>query len=82
MELSSLRFLNVQNWVKHIHLNNAHKILNTHLSCYLQRTPLEKRWNTFMGLTTFLPILLQYCYKYCYDSQNLWAVMKAGGLAL
>jgi hypothetical protein len=31
----------------------------------------------------FLPILFQYCYKYCYsDSRNIWAVMKAGGLAL
>jgi hypothetical protein len=35
------------------------------------------------ALTTILPILFQYCYKYCYsDSHNLWAVMKAGGLAL
>ena len=35
------------------------------------------------ALTTILPILLQYCYKYCYsDSRNLWAIMKAGGLAL
>ena len=35
------------------------------------------------ALTTILPILYQYCYKYCYsDSRNLWAVMKAGGLAL
>ena len=35
------------------------------------------------ALTTVLPILFQYCYKYCYsDSQNLWVVMKAGGLAL
>jgi hypothetical protein len=35
------------------------------------------------ALTTILPILFQYCYKYCYsDSRNLWAVMKAGGLAL
>jgi hypothetical protein len=35
------------------------------------------------ALTTILPILLQYCYKYCYsDSRNLRAVMKAGGLAL
>jgi hypothetical protein len=35
------------------------------------------------ALTTILPILFQYCYKYCYsDSQNLWALMKAGGLAL
>ena len=35
------------------------------------------------ALTTTLPILFQYCYKYCYsDSRNLWAVMKAGGLAL
>ena len=34
-------------------------------------------------LTTILPILFQYGYKYCYcDSRNLWAVMKAGGLAL
>jgi hypothetical protein len=34
-------------------------------------------------LTTILPMLFQYCYKYCYsDSRNLWAVMKAGGLAL
>jgi hypothetical protein len=35
------------------------------------------------ALTTILPILFQYCYVYCYsDSRNLWAVMKAGGLAL
>ena len=35
------------------------------------------------ALTTILPILFQYCYKYCYsDSRNLWAVMKAGCLAL
>jgi hypothetical protein len=35
------------------------------------------------ALTTSLPILFQYCYNYCYsDSRNLWAVMKAGGLAL
>jgi hypothetical protein len=35
------------------------------------------------ALTTILLILFQYCYKYCYsDSRNLWAVMKAGGLAL
>jgi hypothetical protein len=35
------------------------------------------------ALTIILPILFQYCYKYCYsDSRNLWAVMKAGGLAL
>ena len=33
--------------------------------------------------TTILPALFQYCYKYCYsDSRNLWAIMKAGGLAL
>ena len=35
------------------------------------------------ALTTMLPILFQYSYKYYYsDSRNLWAVMKAGGLAL
>ena len=35
------------------------------------------------ALTTILPILFQYCYTYCYsDSRNLWAVMKAGDLAL
>jgi hypothetical protein len=34
------------------------------------------------ALTTILPILFQYCYKYCYsDSRNFWAVMTAGGLA-
>jgi hypothetical protein len=34
-------------------------------------------------LTTVLPILFKYCYKYCYsDSRNLWAVMKAWGLAV
>jgi hypothetical protein len=34
-------------------------------------------------LTTVLPVLFKYCYKYCYsDSPKLWAVMKAGGLAL
>ena len=31
------------------------------------------------ALTTILPILFQYCYS---NSRNLWAVMKAGGLAL
>jgi hypothetical protein len=35
------------------------------------------------ALTTILPILFQYCCTYCYsDSRNLWAVMKAVGLAL
>ena len=35
------------------------------------------------ALTTVLPVLFQYCYTYCYsDSRNLWAVIKAGGLAL
>jgi hypothetical protein len=35
------------------------------------------------ALTTSLPILLQYCYTYCYSGiRNLWAVMKAEGLAL
>ena len=35
------------------------------------------------ALTTVLPVLSKYCYKYCYsDSQKLWSVMKAGGLAL
>jgi hypothetical protein len=35
------------------------------------------------ALTTILPMLYMYCYKYCNsDSRNLWAVMKAGGLAL
>ena len=30
-----------------------------------------------------VPVLFKYCYKYCYsDSRKLWAVMKAGGLAL
>ena len=34
------------------------------------------------ALTTIWSILFQYC-KYCYsDSRNLWAIMKAGGLAL
>jgi hypothetical protein len=34
-------------------------------------------------LTTVLPVLFKYCYKYCYsDSRKLWAVMKGGGLAL
>ena len=34
-------------------------------------------------LTTVLPVLFKYCYKYCYSvSRKLWAVMKAGGLAL
>jgi hypothetical protein len=34
-------------------------------------------------LTTVLPVLFKYFYKYCYsDSQKLWAVMKARGLAL
>jgi len=34
------------------------------------------------ALITVLPILFQYCYKYCYsDSRNLSTVMKAGGLA-
>jgi hypothetical protein len=35
------------------------------------------------ALTTILPILFQYCCKYCYsDSRNLWAVMQAWDLAL
>ena len=35
------------------------------------------------ALTTILPILFQYCCKYCYsNSLNLWVVMKAGSLAL
>jgi hypothetical protein len=35
------------------------------------------------ALTTILPILFQYCYTYSYsDNRNIWAVMKAGGLAL
>ena len=30
------------------------------------------------ALTTNLPILFHYCYKYCYsDSRNLWAETKA-----
>jgi hypothetical protein len=34
-------------------------------------------------LTTVLPVLFKYCYKYCYiDSRKLWAVLKGGGLAL
>jgi hypothetical protein len=34
-------------------------------------------------MTTVLPGLFKYCYKYCYsDSRKLWAVMKGGGLAL
>jgi hypothetical protein len=34
-------------------------------------------------LTTVLPVFFKYCYKYCYsESRKLWAVMKAGGLAL
>jgi hypothetical protein len=33
--------------------------------------------------TALTTILFQYCYKYCYsDNRNLWAEMKAGGLAL
>jgi hypothetical protein len=35
------------------------------------------------ALTTDVPVVFKYCYKYYYsDSQKLWAVMKAGGLAL
>ena len=35
------------------------------------------------SLTTVLPVLFKYCYKYCYsDSRKVWAVIKAGGLAL
>ena len=35
------------------------------------------------ALSAVLPVLFQCCYIYCYsDSQNLWAVMGAGGLAL
>ena len=34
-------------------------------------------------MTTVLPVLFKYCYKYCYsDSQNLWAELEVGGLAL
>jgi hypothetical protein len=55
-----------------------------HLWCLLVRI-VRHRCSTLLtefgtALTTILPILFQYCYKYCYsDSQNLWAVMKAGG---
>jgi hypothetical protein len=35
------------------------------------------------ALTTVVPVLFKYCYKYCYsDSRKLWAVMEEGGLAL
>ena len=34
------------------------------------------------ALTTVLPVLFKYCYKYYYsDSRKLWAVRKGGGLA-
>ena len=34
-------------------------------------------------LSTVLPVLFRYCYKYCYsDSRKRWAVMKGGGLTL
>ena len=34
-------------------------------------------------MTTVLPVLFKYCYKYCCsDSRKLWAVIKGGGLAL
>jgi hypothetical protein len=34
-------------------------------------------------MTTALPVLFKYCYKYCYgDSRKFWAVMQGGGLAL
>jgi hypothetical protein len=35
------------------------------------------------ALTTVLPVLFKYSYKYCNsDNRKLWAVMKAGVLAL
>jgi hypothetical protein len=39
-------------------------------------------WYCFDNFCTyFVPILFQYCYKYCYsDSRNFWVVVKAGGL--
>jgi hypothetical protein len=48
--------------------------------------PPEYKWSSLTefgtALATILPILFQYCDKYCYsDSRNLWVVMKAGGMA-
>jgi hypothetical protein len=35
------------------------------------------------ALTTVVPVLFKYCYRYCYsDSRKLRAVMKGGDLAL
>jgi hypothetical protein len=56
----------------HFHLMKIHRLLSS-----LQRRNIFRQ-----ALTTILPILFQYCYKYCYsDSRNLWAVMKAGDFA-
>jgi hypothetical protein len=56
-------------------------------NCYwpLHSESIERCKHHMQGtaLTTILPILFQYCNTYCYsDSRNLWAVVKAGGLAL
>ena len=81
------------NTVQHRKKNRSHddhnnttrdtRIWNTICNRYLQKC-FDIYFTEFgTALTTILPILLQYCYKYWYsDSRNLWAVMKAGGLAL
>jgi hypothetical protein len=51
--------------------------------CYPSTQPLSSFLSEFALFLEGFHILFQYCYKYCYsDSRNLWAVMKAGGLAL
>ena len=63
------------------------KEVNKNVNLFLSMCDVKLFLTFFTGfgtaLTTIVPILFQYCYKYCYnDNRNLWAVMKAGGLAL
>jgi hypothetical protein len=72
---------------KHFHYLKMHRLLSSLQRRNIFRQDLKSLCIYFAefgtALTTTLPILFQYCYKYCYsDSRNLWAVMKAGGLAL
>ena len=74
----------------HFHIVKMYKykelnknVKNIFLSMYDLKLFLTFTSLNLVLLWLFLSILFQYCYKYCYsDSRNLWAVMKAGGLAL
>jgi hypothetical protein len=81
--MSKIFFINV--WRKSV-FDIYFRSWNTSGDSGLLMEMVHDRCSTFTefgtALTTILPILFQYCYKYCYsDSRNHWAVMKAGGLA-